>query len=399
MKPSHGPHPPSGRNDSQTSVFGLLTTTVADVGPPPRRRRRAPTTATASRCRPRPCATRRPSRPSTSPACGPGGPRTWASPPWTPRCSTSPAARPRSWRRRPAWSSTTGPVHLHRCRSRCGCRPGRMDMWLDLEPGMWPGVADDLTAYSRQSLDATEDWTISRFANVKRRRRAPSRCRPPRCSRRSTCCSRPTTAVPAFAAAGPPLAVVDGQEVVGADDHAVHHAGQPLLEPGHLGAGRAHRPRACRSACRSSPAATPTRSRCAWPGSWSRPAPGPAWRRPDRGPVLTRILEVAPEGTRGLRRAILRDGRADANVVLEGDDEWDTFHLAAVDDDLTTVGVVTFLERECPVRPGRPPGPSAPGHGRGRRPAGHRRGRGAPAGRPRPLPGRGRGSWSGPTPG
>jgi len=42
-------------------------------------------------------------------------------------------------------------------------------------------------------------------------------------------------------------------------------------------------------------------------------------------------------------------------VVFEGDDEWDTFHLAAVEDDLTTVGVITFLERECPRRPGLHP--------------------------------------------
>ena len=56
-----------------------------------------------------------------------------------------------------------------------------------------------------------------------------------------------------------------------------------------------------------------------------------------------------------MRRAILRDGHDDAVVVFEGDDESDTFHLAAVGDDLTTVGVVTFLERECPARPGRHP--------------------------------------------
>ena len=49
---------------------------------------------------------------------------------------------------------------------------------------------------------------------------------------------------------------------------------------------------------------------------------------------------------------MLRGGRADAAVTFEGDDEWDTFHLAVVDDDQTTVAVVTFLERECPARPG-----------------------------------------------
>jgi GNAT superfamily N-acetyltransferase len=74
------------------------------------------------------------------------------------------------------------------------------------------------------------------------------------------------------------------------------------------------------------------------------------------GALLTtlapRILEVAPAATHGLRRAVLRDGRADAEVVFEGDEEWEAFHLAAVDDDATIVAIATFLDRECPVRPG-----------------------------------------------
>ena len=49
---------------------------------------------------------------------------------------------------------------------------------------------------------------------------------------------------------------------------------------------------------------------------------------------------------------MLREGRADVEVAFEGDDEWETFHLAAVDADETVVGVVTFLDRECPTRPG-----------------------------------------------
>ena len=56
----------------------------------------------------------------------------------------------------------------------------------------------------------------------------------------------PTTAVPAFAAAGPPPATIAGEDMrerfgdrLGRHERAVHHAGQPLLEPGLLGAGRA----------------------------------------------------------------------------------------------------------------------------------------------------------------
>ena len=39
-------------------------------------------------------------------------------------------------------------------------------------------------------------------------------------------------------------------------------------------------------------------------------------------------------------------------VVFEGDEERDAFHLAAVDPDGTVAAAVTFLERECPGRPG-----------------------------------------------
>ena len=38
-------------------------------------------------------------------------------------------------------------------------------------------------------------------------------------------------------------------------------------------------------------------------------------------------------------------------MAWEGDDEHESFHLAAVDPDGTVVGVVTFLDRACPVRP------------------------------------------------
>jgi GNAT superfamily N-acetyltransferase len=64
------------------------------------------------------------------------------------------------------------------------------------------------------------------------------------------------------------------------------------------------------------------------------------------------ILEVAPGTTHDLRRSVLRNGRADAEVAFEGDDEWESFHLAAVDDDTTVVGIVSFADRECPRRPG-----------------------------------------------
>jgi GNAT superfamily N-acetyltransferase len=68
---------------------------------------------------------------------------------------------------------------------------------------------------------------------------------------------------------------------------------------------------------------------------------------------------VAPATTHDLRREVLRGGRADADVTWTGDDERETFHLAVIDEDTagdeTPVGVATFLDRACPVRPGRFP--------------------------------------------
>ncbi len=67
---------------------------------------------------------------------------------------------------------------------------------------------------------------------------------------------------------------------------------------------------------------------------------------------MTRIVEVAPAATYALRRDVLRDGRDDVEITFDGDEEWETVHLAAVDDDEALVGIATFLERECPARPG-----------------------------------------------
>ena len=90
-------------------------------------------------------ATRRPSRRSTSP-----GLRARWSPDLRLRHGRSrgpgpsPRPPPRAGRRPPAWSSTTSPVHLPDA-VKVWLSAGAMDLWLDLEPGMWPAVADDLT--------------------------------------------------------------------------------------------------------------------------------------------------------------------------------------------------------------------------------------------------------------
>jgi len=67
------------------------------------------------------------------------------------------------------------------------------------------------------------------------------------------------------------------------------------------------------------------------------------------------VVEVPAVATHALRRAVLREGRADAVVVFEGDDEPTTVHLAVVDDDGSPVAVASLLVRPCPRRPDRVP--------------------------------------------
>ena len=66
---------------------------------------------------------------------------------------------------------------------------GAMDLWFSLEEGTWPAVADDLTYYSRSVLEQTEAYTVSRFARAHRAREQPPSMRPPSLPT-STCCSR-----------------------------------------------------------------------------------------------------------------------------------------------------------------------------------------------------------------
>ena len=147
---------------------------------------RAPTTATASRClRPR-SATSRPSSRCPSRGCGPGGRSTWASPGAIPRCGRSP-------RRRPASSPTAAglvlddePVVLtDPVRTWLGS--GSLDLWLSLEPGMWPGVAADLTRYSRSVLEQTERLPGAQGRRVDPPARAARPGRGRGSSPRSTC--------------------------------------------------------------------------------------------------------------------------------------------------------------------------------------------------------------------
>jgi aspartyl-tRNA(Asn)/glutamyl-tRNA(Gln) amidotransferase subunit A len=92
---------------------------------------------------------------------------------------------------------------------------GGLDMWLDLEDGMWPDVADDLTSYSRWSLEQTEDTTLPKLARITRRRHQLT-LDAARLFEQVDVVLCPTTAVPAFAAEGPPKGDADGVELEGA---------------------------------------------------------------------------------------------------------------------------------------------------------------------------------------
>ena len=201
MKPSHGRIAHPGPSGSQTAVFGALTTTVADsarhldvaAGPDDRDRLSLPAPdlsyeqaaedldVTGLRAR------------------------------WSPDLGfavVDPEVERLAGEGAEALAAAAGlelddePVHLTDP-VKTWFSAGGMDLWLDLEEGMWPGCADDVTLFVRRGLEATESWTLSRFATTMRRR-----------EQLQADCARifaevdvlllPTTAVPAFDADGPP---------------------------------------------------------------------------------------------------------------------------------------------------------------------------------------------------
>jgi aspartyl-tRNA(Asn)/glutamyl-tRNA(Gln) amidotransferase subunit A len=80
---------------------------------------------------------------------------------------------------------------------------GALDLWFSIEEDMWPGVADDLTRYSRDSLDQTQDYPLPKYARAVRRREQLT-LDAARLFGEVDVLLTPTTAVPAFPAEGPP---------------------------------------------------------------------------------------------------------------------------------------------------------------------------------------------------
>jgi aspartyl-tRNA(Asn)/glutamyl-tRNA(Gln) amidotransferase subunit A len=80
---------------------------------------------------------------------------------------------------------------------------GAMDLWLDIEEEMWPGIAQDLTRYPRDVLERTRDYPVSKFARAFRAREQLTLDAAALFGEVDVLLT-PTTAVPAFSAEGPP---------------------------------------------------------------------------------------------------------------------------------------------------------------------------------------------------
>jgi aspartyl-tRNA(Asn)/glutamyl-tRNA(Gln) amidotransferase subunit A len=94
---------------------------------------------------------------------------------------------------------------------------GALDLWMDIEPKRdWPARADDFTRYVRLSLEATAVRPIPSLVSGKRRRQQLQDEMAELFADVDVLLT-PTTAVAAFPAGGPPPAEIDGREVDGAE--------------------------------------------------------------------------------------------------------------------------------------------------------------------------------------
>jgi aspartyl-tRNA(Asn)/glutamyl-tRNA(Gln) amidotransferase subunit A len=207
FKPSHGRIPHPGPTGSETAVYGLLTTTVADsarhldvvAGPDDRDRFSLPAAGV--------------SYTEAAASLPVDGLRArWSVDLGFARCDPEVRALTEAAARELAGAAglvlddepvvLTDPV-------RTWLGSGALDLWLDLEPGMWPGVADDLTRYSRSVLQQTEAYPAPKIAESIRRREQLV-LDAARLFADVDVVITPTTAVPAFAAEGPPPDEIDG---------------------------------------------------------------------------------------------------------------------------------------------------------------------------------------------
>jgi aspartyl-tRNA(Asn)/glutamyl-tRNA(Gln) amidotransferase subunit A len=207
FKPSYGRIPHPGPTGSETAVFGLLTTSVADsarhldvvAGPDDRDRFSLPPSGVGYEA-----------AIESLPVAGLRA--RWSPDMGFARCD--PEVRALCEKAARALADAAGlvlddePVTLtDPVRTWLGS--GALDLWLSLEPGMWPDVADDLTRYSRSVLEQTEGYPAPRIAEAVRRREQLTLDAASLFAEVDVVVT-PTTAVPAFVAEGPPPAEIDG---------------------------------------------------------------------------------------------------------------------------------------------------------------------------------------------
>jgi aspartyl-tRNA(Asn)/glutamyl-tRNA(Gln) amidotransferase subunit A len=208
FKPSFGriPHPSPG--SSQTSVYGLLTTTVADAA-----RHLDVTSGPDDRDRtslPRPLVTYE-SAAESLPVAG-------LRARWSPDMGCAlcdPEVRDLAEKAARRLADAAGlvlddePLVLSDpVKAWLGAGP--TGLWHSLDEGMWPGVADDLTRYSRSVLEQTERQTVPWVARTERRREQLV-FEVAALFEEVDLLLGPTTAVAAFPAEGPPPDTIDGQ--------------------------------------------------------------------------------------------------------------------------------------------------------------------------------------------
>jgi aspartyl-tRNA(Asn)/glutamyl-tRNA(Gln) amidotransferase subunit A len=88
---------------------------------------------------------------------------------------------------------------------------GALDLWMELEDGMWPEHRDDFTGLVRASLGRSQDWTLPRFAKALRHRQQLEEETAALFGDIDVLLT-PSTAVPAFAAEGPLPMEIEGRD-------------------------------------------------------------------------------------------------------------------------------------------------------------------------------------------
>ncbi len=208
FKPSHGRIASPGASGSQTSVKGVMATTVADAarhldvaaGPDEADRLSLPAPTIGYE--------------AAIESLDVGGLRArWSPDMGFARCDPEVRELTRAAAEQLAEAAGLSlddePVHLTDP-VKVWLRSGALDLWLDLEEGMWPGVKDQLTRYTRSSLEQTEGATAPKLARTLKQRQQ-LQVDAAAVFAEVDLLITPTTAVPAFAAEGPPTEVIDGE--------------------------------------------------------------------------------------------------------------------------------------------------------------------------------------------